>query len=81
MLSAAARAFGTRALPFCRTTAPLSPFARGMSTSEPDTSVVDTCQEKIQAALDTDNVKVTGKLNVYCFIIFIVSVTVFWYSS
>jgi hypothetical protein len=61
MLSATARAFGTRALPFCRTTAPRS-FARGMSTSEPDTSVVDTCQQKIKAALDADDVKVTGKL-------------------
>eukprot|EP00544_Gedaniella_sp_CCMP2646_P009395 CAMPEP_0202481686 /NCGR_PEP_ID=MMETSP1361-20130828/1172_1 /ASSEMBLY_ACC=CAM_ASM_000849 /TAXON_ID=210615 /ORGANISM="Staurosira complex sp., Strain CCMP2646" /LENGTH=116 /DNA_ID=CAMNT_0049109237 /DNA_START=79 /DNA_END=429 /DNA_ORIENTATION=- len=59
MLSATARAFGTRALPFCRTTARRS-FARGMSTSEPDTSVVDTCQQKIKAALDADDVKVTG---------------------
>lgn len=62
MLSAAARAFGTKAPTFIRS-APrsFSVGARSMSTSEPDTSIVDTCQEKIQTALEADNVKVTGK--------------------
>jgi hypothetical protein len=31
-----------------------------MSTTEDPTSVVATCEEKIQAALEADNVKVTG---------------------
>jgi len=62
MLSTAARAFGTKAPSFIRSSPRSFAVARGMSsTSEPDTSVVDTCQKKIQAALEADNVKVTGK--------------------
>ena len=34
--------------------------ARFMSTSEPDTSVVEVCTQKIGDALETENVKVTG---------------------
>jgi hypothetical protein len=59
MLSAAARAFGTKA-PIVRNSPRAFSVARGMSTSEPDTSVVVICKEKIQAALESDDVKVTG---------------------
>jgi hypothetical protein len=31
------------------------------STSPPDRTIVDVCKEKIQKALATDNVQVTGK--------------------
>ena len=60
MLSSVARAFGTKT-PFIRNSPrAFSIVSRGMSTSEHDTSVVDICKKKIQAALDADNVKVTG---------------------
>lgn len=62
MLSRAVRAFGTRA-PTLIKSSPRSIgafVARGMSTSEPDTSIVDTCQQKIQQALEADIVKVVG---------------------
>ena len=59
MLSAAVRAFGTSSV--VRYAPRSFAVVRSMSTTgEPDTSVVATCQEKIQAALDTSNVKVTG---------------------
>lgn len=60
MFYAAARAFGTTS-PIVRG-APRASFAvtRFMSTTEDHTSVVATCEEKIQAALEADNVKVTG---------------------
>jgi hypothetical protein len=60
MFYAAARAFGTTS-PIVRG-APRASFVvtRFMSTTEDPTSVVATCQEKIQAALEADNVKVTG---------------------
>mmetsp|Transcript_4639 Transcript_4639/g.7145 ORF Transcript_4639/g.7145 Transcript_4639/m.7145 type:complete len:132 (+) Transcript_4639:45-440(+) len=37
-----------------------SPTSRFMSSTPPDTSVVDTCTKKIMAALETDDVKVIG---------------------
>lgn len=61
MLSASVRAFGTKAPAFIRSAPRSVPVARGMSTSEPDTTVVDTCQQKIQTALETTDVKVTGE--------------------
>lgn len=63
MLTAAARAFGTKAPSFIVRSARgylTGAVARSMSTSEPDTSIVDTCQGKIQEALEADDVKVTG---------------------
>jgi len=41
-----------------RTTALTTP--RFLSSDTPDTTIVDICKEKIQAALDTQDVKVTG---------------------
>ena len=57
-----ARAFATTKAAqraFTATRPSLISTARFMS-SEPDTSVVETCTQKIGAALETDNVKVTG---------------------
>lgn len=58
MFSAGARAFTSRVAN------PRSAFlARGMSTTagdDADTSIVSVCQEKIQKALGTTDVKVTG---------------------
>jgi len=62
----AARAFSTpcRAMAnrgFSAKLKPASFVARSMSTTEGDeTSIVDTCKEKIVKALETDDVKVTG---------------------
>ena len=61
MLSASVRAFGTKAPTFLRSAPRCVTVARGMSTSEPDTSVVDTCQQKIKTALEAVDVKVTGE--------------------
>ena len=58
MFSAGARAFTSRAA----NSRPAF-FARGMSTTagdDADTSIVSICQEKIQKALGTIDVKVTG---------------------
>ena len=63
----AARAFSTpyRAIAnrgFTAKFKPTSFVARSMSTTEGDeTSIVDTCKEKIMNLLETDDVKVTGK--------------------
>ena len=55
MFSATARAFTTPAFRASR-----APFARFMSSSEPETSIVEICRQKIVDALGTDNVKVQG---------------------
>jgi alpha-D-ribose 1-methylphosphonate 5-triphosphate synthase subunit PhnI len=62
MLSSATRAFGTTFSIVRR--APRASFGviRSMSTTDEPTSIVATCQEKIRAALEADNVKVTGVL-------------------
>jgi hypothetical protein len=70
MFSSVARAFSTYAVKPAlqpRLFSGLIGTARPMSSSAgmppPDTSVVDTCLKKIQAALGSDNVKVTGTNN------------------
>jgi hypothetical protein len=69
MFSSVARAFSTYAVkspalqPRLFSGVLTTQTARPMSSagaSGPDTSVVDTCLKKIQAALGSDNVKVTG---------------------
>jgi acid stress-induced BolA-like protein IbaG/YrbA len=56
MLSGFSRAFTSVG----RTATPRAAFARAMSSDAPDTSVVDICTQKIQDALETTEVKVTG---------------------
>jgi stress-induced morphogen len=59
MFSAGARAFTSRVVD--PATLRSAFFARGMSTAgDADTSIVSICQEKIQKALETTDVKVTG---------------------
>lgn len=64
MFSSAARAFSSTAKPalLFRQHAAAARTLRPMSTTggEPDTSVVDVCLKKIQEALGSDDVKVTG---------------------
>ena len=64
MFSASARAFSSLAARQSRSTFPSltlpSLVARGMSTGEADTSIVDICKQKITDHLGTDKVTVTG---------------------
>jgi hypothetical protein len=62
MLSASARAFGTTFFIVRRAPRASCSVIRSMSTTGEHTSIVATCQEKIRAALEADNVKVTGML-------------------
>ena len=55
-----ARAFATTKAAQRAFTATRPSFTARFMSSEPDTSVVETCTQKIGAALETDNVKVTG---------------------
>jgi len=58
MFSAAARAFSLTAVRSRPRLAMLRPMSTG---GEPDTSVVDTCTQKIKDALEATDVKVVGK--------------------
>ena len=68
MFSSVARAFSTYAVkPALQPrlfsgvmTSTARPLSSSAGMPPPDTSVVDTCLKKIQAALGSDNVKVTG---------------------
>ena len=76
MLSSAVRAFSSRSsaavvrlssASFVGRAAVTTTTFRPMSSGgEPDTSVVETCRQKIQDALETKDVKVTGTQTVIC---------------
>jgi hypothetical protein len=83
MFSSVARAFSTYAVKpaaglhlqprlFSGVMTTARPMSSAPGAGGPDMSVVDTCLKKIQAALGSDNVKVTGT-NITCYYLIVSS--------
>ena len=75
MLSSFARSFSVKSSRLVARQNASIVTARWMSTpAEADTSIVETCRSKIAAALETEDVKVTGKSMLLGNILYLVNV-------